>query len=113
MDIQGLQAWYGKPKQPNSRYDGRWKGNLTYSDPSCVADSIEATIKGEAVSGIMSTPDGRKVLVQGNLEKDGQLKGMQFRLSSEDLITLRGSLAEGTLNSTDCGCGSYNFRRFQ
>jgi len=61
----------------------------------------------------MSTPDGRKVTVQGNLDEVGQLKGFQFRLSPKDLISLRGSLTEGTLNSTDCGCGSYNFRRVQ
>jgi hypothetical protein len=113
MDIQGLQAWYGKPKQPINRYDGRWKGNLTYSDLSCVADSLDVTINGTVISGTMSTPDGRKVSVKGKLDEVGQINGFQFRLSTKDLITLRGSLTEGTLISTDCGCGSYNFRRVQ
>jgi len=113
LDINGLQAWYGRPKLPLNRYDGRWKGNLTYSDPGCVADAVEVSISGTGVSGTMSTPDGRRVAVQASLDDAGQLKGFQMRLSPKDTITLRGSLTEGTLNSTDCGCGSYNFRRTQ
>jgi hypothetical protein len=113
LDIKGLQAWYGRPKLPLNRYDGRWKGNLTYSDPGCVADAVEVNISGTSVNGTMSTPDGRRVAVQASLDDAGQLKGFQMRLSPKDTITLRGSLTEGTLNSTDCGCGSYNFRRTQ
>ena len=113
LDIKGLQTWYGKPSQPANRYDGRWKGNLTYSDLGCVADSIDVIIIGTRLSGTMSTPDGRRVAVQAGLDEAGQLKDFQMRLSPKDLITLRGSLTEGTLNSTDCGCGSYNFRRTQ
>jgi len=113
LDIKGLQAWYGQPKSPLNRYDGRWKGSLTYSDPSCVADAIEVSINGTSISGNMSTPDGRTVPVQASLDEAGQLKGFQLRLSPKDLITLRGGLTEGTLNSTDCGCGAYNFRRTQ
>lgn len=113
LDIKGLQAWYGRPKMPLSRYDGKWKGNFTYSDPECVADAVEVTINGSTINGTMSTPDGRRVPVQASMDELGQLKGFQLRLSPKDLITLRGSLTEGTLNSTDCGCGSYNFRRTQ
>jgi len=111
LDTKGLQAWYGKPKMPLNRFDGRWKGNLTYSDPGCVADNIEVSISGSKVTGTMSTPDGRRVAVQASLDQAGQLKGFQLRLSPKDLITLRGGLTEGSLTSTDCGCGSYSFRR--
>jgi len=111
LDVKGLQAWYGKPSQPANRYDGRWKGTMTYSDPGCVADSIEVNISGSNISGTMATPDGRRASVQAGMDEAGQLKGFQVRLTPKDLITLRGNLTEGTLNSTDCGCGSYNFRR--
>jgi len=111
QDVKGLRAWYGQPNRPQNRYDGKWKGNFTYSDPACVADAVEVTITGNTIAGAMSTPDGRRVAVQAGLDEAGQLKGFQLRLSPKDLITLRGSLTEGTLNSTDCGCGAYNFRR--
>ncbi len=111
LDIQGLQAWYGKPNQPLTRYDGRWVGYMTYSDPACVADSVDVTITGNAIRGAMSTPDGRRVPIQATVDDAGQIRGFQMRLSPKDLITLRGSLTDGTLISTDCGCGAYNFKR--
>lgn len=111
LDIQGLRSWYGQPARPHNRFDGRWTATLTYSDPGCVADEVDVTVAGNAVNGIMRTPDNRRVAVQASLDGEGRLQGFSMRLSPQDLITLKGVLTDGTVTSTDCGCGSYRFKR--
>ena len=111
MDLQGLKSWYGEPAKPKNRFDGRWQATLTYSDAGCVADNVDVTIRNNSVTGVMTTPDGRKVDARANLDDAGQLQGFEMRLSSKDLIKLNGVLTDGSVRSTDCGCGSYSFKR--
>ena len=111
LDIQGLQAWYGRPNRPMNRYDGRWLGILTYSDTACVSDKVDMRVNGNVILGEMITPDGRRVRVNSSLDESGQLTNFHLRLSNKDLITLRGSITDGVTRSTDCGCGSYFFKR--
>ena len=111
LDIQGLQAWYGSPNRPINRYDGRWTGVLTYSDPACVADKANLTVNGNSIVGEMTTPDGRRVRVNSSLDDSGQLKNFKLKLSDQDVINLIGTITDGMTRSTDCGCGSYYFKR--
>ena len=111
LDIKGLQSWYGQPARPFNRFDGRWTATLTYSDTGCVADQMDVTVAGNAVNGTMTTPDNRRVAVQASIDNEGRLQGFEMRLSPKDLITLKGVITDGIVNSTDCGCGSYRFSR--
>ena len=111
LDIQGLQVWYGKPNKPFNRFDGRWIGKLTYSDQECVADTVELNVNGTSLVGEMRTPDGRRVRVNSSIDESGNLTNFRLRLSDKDLIVLRGALTDGVTRSSDCGCGSYAFKR--
>ena len=110
-DIAGLQAWYGRPNGALTRYDGTWQGTLTYSDRTCVADTVNVTVRGQQVQGHVKTPAGQVVEISATIDNEARLEGFQFRLNPRDLIILRGRLTDGTLQSTDCGCGQYTFTR--
>lgn len=119
-DIAGLQAWYGGKSSGDtdttgqqSRYDGEWIATLTYSDPGCVKDQVAFTVSGSSVSGRLKTPFGDEVTVAGTLKgNDALLENIQFSLTkTQDVITLKGTILDGQVHSTDCGCGSYKFAR--
>ncbi|CAK0757009.1 exported hypothetical protein [Gammaproteobacteria bacterium] len=109
QDIVGLQSWYGKPNQP--RYEGQWKVTLKYTDQTCVADEVTATVSENTVTGKLTTPFGLVVPFTSTIDEDSRLQGLEFRLSDKDTIRLVGTLMEGRLYSTDCGCGTYKFVR--
>jgi hypothetical protein len=117
-DIEGLQAWYGTPNQPATRYDGTWKGKLTYCDSGCKADPVTLIIHGSQVEGMLRAADGQSVKTSATLDEDSRsLDQLEFRVTYParnnyvDIISLSGTLTEGTLHSSDCGDGQYSFRR--
>ena len=117
QDIAGLKAWYGAANRPESRYDGVWRGKLTYSDNGCVADPVSITVRGSAVRGVLKAADGQVIETAASLDENSQFNGLEFRVTYPDrqnfvdIIGLRGALSGGVLTSTDCGCGQYSFSR--
>ncbi len=116
-DIAGLKSWYGTPQRPASRYDGAWQGKLSYSDPDCIADPVSITINGQQVQGRLRAADGQVIEAQATIDENSKFDGLTFRVTYPsrnhfvDVITLRGAITGGTLQSTDCGCGQYFFSR--
>ena len=113
QDINGLQLWYGLPKQPASRYDGEWEVELHYSDQTCVNDKVRVNVQDSLVTGAFETPYGARVPISGRIDADSALQGMVFRLNAADTLTLMGRFPDGRVRSTDCGCGQYRFKRVQ
>lgn len=117
VDKAGLKAWYGTPNRPASRYDGIWQGKLTYADTGCIADPVSITVHGQAVRGRLTAADGQVVEAEASIDDDSRFDGLEFRVkypgrsNFQDIISLRGTLTGGTLQSTDCGCGQYTFSR--
>lgn len=111
LDIEGLQTWYGKPNDPFSRYQGQWVAKLTYSDPSCVADDIRLTVAGRTVTGKVKTPFGLEIPIRARIDEQSNLIGLNFQFNKKDRVTLQGTITDGVVKSTDCGCGTYRFRR--
>jgi hypothetical protein len=110
-DIAGVQRWYGRPQAASTRYNGAWQTSLIYSNPACAMDAVSLTVSGTSVQGRLQTPAGQVVEATGSIDQDSRLAGMQFRLNPQDLITLRGRLTGGAVESTDCGCGQFAFTR--
>ena len=116
QDIAGLKSWYGVPTSPNSRYNGNWEGTLTYSDTTCRADKVNITVNGQQIKGKMTAADGQVIDILASVDDDSNLKDFGFSINYPsrhfvDTITLRGQLTSGTLQSTDCGCGQYFFKK--
>jgi len=110
-DIIGVQAWYGKPANPLSRYDGRWVAHLNYSDQSCQSDELQITLSGGRISGTATTPQGLRITVNGQVDSASDLRGVVFNFSPVDRVEISGAFPHALVRSSDCGCGSTQFVR--
>ncbi len=111
QDIAGLQAWYGHPESPASRYAGRWTATFTYSDPGCQADAVAVTILNGAVTGHATTPQGLVVQFSARIDDDSGIQNMEFDFSPVDHVVVTGAFPHALVRSTDCGCGAITFAR--
>ena len=82
-----------------------------------MADPVTIQVAGKSVRGTLQAADGQVVGTTATLDADSRLRGLEFRVAYParqnfvDVISLRGELAGGALQSTDCGCGQYRFSR--
>ena len=110
-DIEGLQAWYGRPESPAARYAGHWTASLTYSDQTCQADNIDLTIANGVISGQVTTPQNLTVPISARIDADSVIQGLAFDFGPLDHVAITGSFPRVLVRSTDCGCGSTSFTR--